>query len=102
MPWNYRLILHDTDANPERHWIGLHEVYYDDLSRPDYWTEDAVTFRCHADEGPQGLIESLEMALDDARKYPMLRESELRADIAARPKRAEALSRLAEADAELL
>jgi hypothetical protein len=76
MTWNYRLILHDTNVDAEAHWIGLHEVYYDG-ERIKSWTENAVPFECYADEGAAGLINSLQMALRDAQKHPMLLESEL-------------------------
>lgn len=63
MGWNYRIILHDNDPDPTRHWMGLHEVYYDDDGRPNSWTETAVEFVCDAEEGTAGIIDSLNLAL---------------------------------------
>lgn len=74
MTWHYRLILHDGDLRGL--WIGLHEVYFEGDTVTG-WTEDAVAFQCDAEEGPEGLIRSLEQALRDARERPMLRESDL-------------------------
>lgn len=76
MTWNYRYILHDKDEDKEKHWIGLHEVYYTD-GVIDGWTENPVRFACDAWEGVEGLIESLQMALEDANEFKMLVESDL-------------------------
>jgi len=79
MSWNYRIILHDTDADPEKHWHGLHEVYYSEDGKLS-WTEDAITFVCDLDEGPDGIIGSLELALKslrDPRFSTVLKETEL-------------------------
>lgn len=76
MSWNYRIIHHDMDADEAKHWLGLHEVFYEDGVVAE-WTKDAVDFVCGLDEGPEGLVLSLEQALRDARGQPVLRESEL-------------------------
>lgn len=73
MTWNYRIIRHAD-------WIGLHEVYYDDGGRPKSYTTNAATFVCDLDEGPDGIIKSLEMALADARKHPVLTEADFNGD----------------------
>lgn len=66
MAWNYRILDHGE-------WLALHEVYYDDAGEPNGWTVDAITFGAHSDEGAEGVIASLEMALADARKRPVLK-----------------------------
>ncbi len=77
MTWNYRIILHDIDPDPERHWYGLHEVFYDDDGKMA-WTIDPTTFSCDKDEGADGITASLEQALKTLRDpaYPVLLESE--------------------------
>ncbi|WP_324740108.1 hypothetical protein U8326_10060 [Tsuneonella sp. CC-YZS046] len=70
MTWNYRLIRHDEH-------IALHEVFYDSSGKITSWTADAISFVADLDEGAEGVIGSLEMALADARKYPVLIASEL-------------------------
>lgn len=69
--WNYRIIFHDEDPDPDRHWYGLHECYY----CPTGWTVNPTTFGCDADEGPEVIIKSLEMALRDAKTKPIIVES---------------------------
>jgi YD repeat-containing protein len=73
MTWNYRLIRHAEH-------IALHEVYYDGEGKVISWTANAVSFVADLDEGAQTVIGSLEMALADARKYPVLVASELPQD----------------------
>lgn len=70
MTWNYR-IVHRRDGS-----YGLHEVYYDDVGEPVVMTENAVTFECDSDEGPEGVIGNLEMALKDAKERPVFEEPE--------------------------
>ena len=41
------------------------------------WTSEPISFVCGGEEGPEGIIQSLEMALRDARNRPVL---ELTAD----------------------
>ena len=71
MSWNYRIILHDLDPDPERHWYGLQEVHYgmpDDPSKPGIGpSKDPITFVCDRDEGKEGIIKSLERALSTLR-----------------------------------
>lgn len=76
MTWNYRIIHHDTDLDPTQHWLGVHEVFYDDGAVTS-WTRDAVNFVCDPDEGAEGLIRSLEQALQDVRSQSVLRERQL-------------------------
>lgn len=70
MTWNYRLIRHDEH-------IALHEVFYDDGGKITGWTADAISFVADLDEGAEGVISSLEMALADARRHPVLIANEL-------------------------
>lgn len=78
MVWNYRLVLDDTDTDPERHHIGLHEVYYDRKTGIlEAWTQDSINFVCDAEEGEKGIQLSLSRALTDTLKLPMLKASEL-------------------------
>jgi len=71
MSWNYRIILHDLDPNPDNHWYGLHEVHYgmpEDPSKPGIGpTADPISFSCGADEGKDGIIMMLELALKTLR-----------------------------------
>jgi len=76
MTWNYRIIYHDTDIDPAKHWLGVHEVFYEKGGVTD-WTKDAVDFVCDPSEGAEGLIQSLEQALRDVQNQSVLRESQL-------------------------
>lgn len=71
MSWNYRIIFHDLDLNPEKHWFGLHEVHYgmpDDPSKPAIGpTKHPITFTCYRDEGKDAIIAALELALKTLR-----------------------------------
>ena len=66
--WNYRIVLHEENPDPEKHWYGLHECYYE----PTGWTETPVTFVCDKDEGPETIIRALEMALHTLRKSTVI------------------------------
>ena len=68
MAWNYRILEYGEDEG-----FALHEVYYDETGIPNGWTEKPVWFACFAEEGPEGVAKSLEMALADARKHPVLK-----------------------------
>jgi len=70
MSWHYQILHHDC-GHP---WYGLHEVYEFADSRS--WTENPATFTCHPHEGTDGIIKSLEMALADAKQYPVLEVKE--------------------------
>ena len=71
--WNYRIVRHR--GSPE--WFGVHEAYYNDDGNPIMMTEP-VTFSCDQEEGPEGLVRSLEQALADARNRPVLHEDEIK------------------------
>jgi|SRR5579859_2809847 len=70
MSWNYRVIRHREPAGEE--WFALHEVFYDEAGNPNGCTLEPIDFRCGIEEGPAGIARSLEMALEDARKRPVL------------------------------
>lgn len=71
MTWNYRII----DFGDH---FALHEVYYEkDGKTVKAYTEGAATFGVDEEEGREGVIHSLELALADARRRPVLRKSEL-------------------------
>ncbi len=69
MTWNYRIIDHGE-------YLGLHEVHYDDAGKPKSCTADPITFVADAEEGADGIVKALEMALIDARTRPVLKVSE--------------------------
>ncbi|GAB4200718.1 MAG: hypothetical protein Tsb002_36970 [Wenzhouxiangellaceae bacterium] len=64
--WNYRVIRYDDGSH------RLHEVFYDEKGQPNSYTENAIDFVADAEEGLDGVIQSLEKALKDAGKYPIL------------------------------
>ena len=66
MTWNYRIIKY-----PDENGYGLHEVYYNEDGSPDTMTKDPIDFVCESEEGPEGIIRDLEMALADAKKSPV-------------------------------
>jgi hypothetical protein len=66
MTWNYR-VLRYTDGT-----LALHEVFYDDEGRPNGYTARPISFAVDADEGHDGLIQSMKMALGDAIERPIL------------------------------
>lgn len=68
MSWNYR-IVHHLDGG----WYALHEVHYDEDGLP-WGMTDPITFICEQDEGPEGVMHSLKLALSDASKHPVLEE----------------------------
>lgn len=67
MSWNYRIVRCETGMGPV--W-ELHEMYYDEDGTPKYRTSEPVDFV--SDEGPEGVIKALEMALNDARTRPVM------------------------------
>ena len=75
MTWRYQIILHDKAEHP---WYGLHEVYVgmEGVEGVGH-TEEPISFVCDENEGSEGIINSLKMALQDAGKLPVLKESEV-------------------------
>lgn len=87
MHWNYRIIKHDLDPDPSNHWYGLHEVFYEESdipSEPGTGTGtsiDPTTFVSDVDEGPDGIVGALEIALNtlrDPRWSAVLSETDLK------------------------
>jgi YD repeat-containing protein len=65
MSWNYRIVKYKNKD------YGLHEVYYDKQGRIVDRTEDPI-ISCYSEEGPEGIIKSLRMALKDAKTREVL------------------------------
>lgn len=61
MTWNYRIIKYKDGSG-----YGLHEVFYDKSGRPAAMTVDPINFSTDSEEGPNGIVSSLSMALADA------------------------------------
>jgi hypothetical protein len=69
--WNYRIVR-------EEQMLFLTEVYYNDEGKPDGYLPDGATFKCiEEEEGQEGIVKALEMALSDARKHPILDANEV-------------------------
>ncbi len=67
MSWNNRIFRHVTKLNSEDLvWYGLHETYYGDDGKPSSWTKEPLD---GGYDSVDDLITSLEMKLNDARKY---------------------------------
>lgn len=62
--WNYRIVNHGE-------YFALHEVFYDSADKPTGWT-GPISFVCDNDEGAEGITSSLQMAVADALKRPVL------------------------------
>ena len=73
MTWNYRIIRHH---GPKEEWLGLHEVYYDGADKPKAYTVNPIGFVADASEGAEGIISGLQNALEDAKCYPILDETD--------------------------
>lgn len=70
MSWNYR-IVNCLDGNGKRY-FGLFEVFYDKHGNPDGRTAEPIDFVADEDEGAEGVVSSLKMALKDATERPVL------------------------------
>lgn len=68
MTWNYRIIHYQNGD------FGLHEVYYDEKEKPTAITRTPVQFVCNAEEGHEGIVKSLRIALYDAEHRPVMKE----------------------------
>jgi hypothetical protein len=71
MTWNYRIVRYADGSG-----FGLHEVFYENGAAVSM-TVAAIPFVSDSEEGPQGVIESLRMALADAENRPVLDEREI-------------------------
>lgn len=72
MSWNYRIVKIKSLNADDGDYYELHEVFYDEMGLPWGMTERAVGFGANEDDGPSAVIDSLMMALSDARKHPVL------------------------------
>lgn len=66
MSWTYRIVDHGEH-------FALHTVEVDDSGAARDWVRRSIDFAVDRDCGPQGVIRSLEEALTEARKHPVLR-----------------------------
>lgn len=72
--WNYRIVrCRDSFGNI---YFALMEVYYDGDGKPINRTEEPTDFVSDEEEGAQAITDALEMALNDARKRPVLIDEE--------------------------
>jgi len=67
LSWTYRIVDHGQH-------FALHSVKLDEQGRPREWVRRAIDFACDLDCGPQGIVQSLEEALSEARGHPVMRE----------------------------
>lgn len=65
MAWTYRIVDHGQH-------FALHEVCLDDQGNPRDWVRRSIDFACDLDDGPEGIISSLEQALVAAKAAPSL------------------------------
>lgn len=75
--WNYRIVKSYLKTVWNTHFYSLREVFYDDNGNPESMTENPIDFGadCENDkEGKEELIAMLNMALDDAKRHPILNE----------------------------
>ena len=70
MTWNYRIMKHKEE---DEEWYDLREIYYDKSGRANGYTAYATTFVA---DTPEDLIESLEMALYDAKSRKIITAEE--------------------------
>lgn len=68
MTWNYRVVRFKNGS------LGLYEVYYRADGKPSMRTENPCGFSVDAEEGLDGLLKSLRLALRDAEERPILDE----------------------------
>lgn len=66
--WNYRIVRYANGG------YGLHEVYYDESGMITARTENAISFVVPEEDGPDPLIKSLEMALENAKSKPIVQD----------------------------
>ena len=66
MAWSYRVLRHEDGT------FALHKVYDDETGEPRAYTAEPIGFCVDEEEGPEGIIASLEMALRDICERPVL------------------------------
>ena len=69
--WNYRIVK----VTNETTWYGLFEVYNNKAGLPFMRTSEPTSFV--GDEGPE-VIEALQMAMNDALKYDILDDNDIK------------------------
>jgi hypothetical protein len=67
MPWTYRIIDHGQH-------FALHTVDVGEDGTPRRWVSRSIDFAVDRDCGPDGLLRTLEEALAEARRHPVMRE----------------------------
>lgn len=70
--FSYRIVRYENNAG-----YGLHEVFFTDPSKPHSMTVNPIQFVVDSDEGPLGIVESLQRALADAHHLPVLNEVDI-------------------------
>jgi hypothetical protein len=72
MSWNHRIVRRTSPIGEP--YYALHEVYYkdNDINQPEARDMEPRGFVCDVDEGPEGIIASLERALKSVREHPVL------------------------------
>lgn len=66
--WNYRIVQYRNQPDN----LVLHEVHYDDQNEVTAITKSAARFGCGIEEGAEGIIHALKLALADAERLPIL------------------------------
>jgi hypothetical protein len=74
MTWSYRIVKTKPNEQCRVPAIGLYEVYYNDKGEPWTRTQEPVDFNYDAEDGPETIINALEMALNDAKRFPVIDE----------------------------
>lgn len=69
MSWNYRILKNLTHKGDP--YFAIHEAFYNDTGEVNGWTKEPVTF---VGDTVEEVCRSLEMALSDARKHPVLED----------------------------
>jgi len=67
MSWTYRIVDHGEH-------FALHRVCVNDDGIPVEWVRRSIDFACDLELGPQGVLSSLEEALAEAKRAPVLKE----------------------------
>lgn len=68
--WDYRIIDHGNQ-------LSLHEVTYRANGTVANWSKRPVKFVADAGSGPMEIVEMLQIALESARRRPVLRLADL-------------------------
>jgi hypothetical protein len=71
MAWHYRIVKYRDDQG-----YGLHEVYFNKRGEAWAMTSTPCSFACDSEEGPEGVLGSLERATMDALTRGIFEEPE--------------------------